>query len=70
MDLTNSGHAYDDKNPRIQALDKAYEDFILPGFTLLAREAEATGFKFYNCNPESRLPNAIFQHLNTQASLM
>lgn len=69
MDLTNSGHAYDEKTPRIQALDKAYTNFIEPGFELLGREAKATGFQFFNCNPNSRLPNSVIQHIDTRQSL-
>ncbi|WP_269526183.1 hypothetical protein [Coraliomargarita parva] len=69
LDLTNTGHAYNDPNPRRQALDKAYTDVIEPAFELLARESSKTGFKLYNCNPNSRLPDRVMPYLDTNDSL-
>lgn len=69
LDLTNSGRSYSETSAQPQMLDKSYERVIVPAFELFVREAMATGFQVYNCNPNSRLPSSILPHLGLNESL-
>lgn len=69
LDMTNSGRFYRESNQQPQMLDKSFEKVIRPSFELLAGESSRTGFRIFNCNPESRLPADVIPHLNAEESL-
>jgi len=68
LDLTNSGRFYQEDKPQPQMLDKAYANVIVPAFELM-QQVTAGELQVFNCNPQSRLPASIIDHVEPELAL-
>ncbi len=68
LDLNARGRAYAEAKPQPQRLDKVYTRIIEPAFELLRNETSELPVRFFNCSPDSRLPEAVMPRLDPEAS--
>lgn len=68
LDMNSKGRAYKEAKAAPQRLDKVYSRIIEPAFQLLTQTVDPEKTRFYNCSPESRLPEHIMPKVEIERS--